>query len=332
MMKTPNEHPGPLLLDYIDGSLSSEDRAVVEAHVGQCDHCRTELRELESLAQILKSEKSRIFCPEPWEIQDLAGRGTPPDYELAEHLRHCPECREEFERFHSDISEESLPPKIKGAFLELISEPVADSRQTESWFQKIADRLAAAINLPVLGLASVAAALIVVALLYPMGQDRSTLLVSSLRWDQNEAGLQGAPKGLEVKPKAAIALMARNLSEPLSRPEVDSMYRAVYPPAELRKKFDFVDPASEATALDRYKERGASKTDLARKLHSELGVSKALFITLSQTENGYTVKYQLIDTKSGDSLGDEVSKGVSKDSLEAELRAGVAKAFTVARE
>jgi predicted anti-sigma-YlaC factor YlaD len=36
-------HPEELLAGYVDGSLSTQDRAAVESHLASCDHCRQEL-------------------------------------------------------------------------------------------------------------------------------------------------------------------------------------------------------------------------------------------------------------------------------------------------
>ncbi|HYH28138.1 MAG TPA: zf-HC2 domain-containing protein [Actinomycetota bacterium] len=38
-----NEHPDHLLAEYVDGALSQEDRAGVEAHVASCGRCRDEV-------------------------------------------------------------------------------------------------------------------------------------------------------------------------------------------------------------------------------------------------------------------------------------------------
>jgi hypothetical protein len=49
-------HPEELLAGYVDGSLSSQDRAGVESHLASCDHCRQEL----SLARGARSALSSL--------------------------------------------------------------------------------------------------------------------------------------------------------------------------------------------------------------------------------------------------------------------------------
>jgi Putative zinc-finger len=48
-------HPGPLLTDYVDGTLAGPDRAAVEAHLASCSSCRAEVTLAGSARSSLRS-------------------------------------------------------------------------------------------------------------------------------------------------------------------------------------------------------------------------------------------------------------------------------------
>jgi predicted anti-sigma-YlaC factor YlaD len=48
-------HPEELLTGYVDGALSTQDRAAVESHLASCDHCRQELTLARSAHSALSS-------------------------------------------------------------------------------------------------------------------------------------------------------------------------------------------------------------------------------------------------------------------------------------
>jgi hypothetical protein len=48
-------HPEELLTGYVDGALSTQDRAAVESHLASCDHCRQELTLARSARSALSS-------------------------------------------------------------------------------------------------------------------------------------------------------------------------------------------------------------------------------------------------------------------------------------
>jgi hypothetical protein len=65
-----------LLVDYYEGSLSSEDRKLVEDHLKVCSHCRKELKEMESLFEVLNQEKTEKMDENFWInfVPEIRGR------------------------------------------------------------------------------------------------------------------------------------------------------------------------------------------------------------------------------------------------------------------
>lgn len=74
-----NEHPEILLAEYVDGTLSSDARAEIEAHLAGCDRCREEL----ALAEEARGALGRLRDVPPPEgltflVRRRAGRGLAP--------------------------------------------------------------------------------------------------------------------------------------------------------------------------------------------------------------------------------------------------------------
>lgn len=61
-----HEHPDALLPWHANGTLTGEERRLVEAHLDQCPRCRRELAFLQRLREMIKSQASS--CEEPGEL------------------------------------------------------------------------------------------------------------------------------------------------------------------------------------------------------------------------------------------------------------------------
>ena len=59
-MTTPT-HPEDLLAPYVDGSLGTDERAVVEAHLAGCDRCRDEVDLARPARAVLASLEATVF-------------------------------------------------------------------------------------------------------------------------------------------------------------------------------------------------------------------------------------------------------------------------------
>lgn len=51
------------LIDYIDGDLDKQEEEVVKNHLGECEECRSELEQLQSIASYIENKKQQIITP-----------------------------------------------------------------------------------------------------------------------------------------------------------------------------------------------------------------------------------------------------------------------------
>ncbi len=322
-MKTQSTtHPEELFLAYLEGALSMEEKMIVEEHLKECGDCRAMLEELRQLCGALEGNRESIFCPEPWELYELAAQGIEPADGLAEHLKQCPECARELEGYRTTAQAEPISPQVTDAFKVFTARQQAPQVPLEG--KGLGARLASffgrLLHAPMLPLASVAAAAVVaVILLYPSQRIEPMLGFSDVQWRVARTGPKGTPKSLVAveKQRVAILLLFEGLREKPSQEFIDSLYRELQPPGELCGRLEFVDPPRVKASISTIQFDPDNHKTVLDRLARDLHVSRALIVSVAVQKNAYRISGQLVDTKTGKSLEQTVISDV-KDSALAE--------------
>jgi len=63
-----------VVTDYLEGVLSSQDRARLEEHLGQCPGCQTYLEQMRQVIQSLGKRNEDSISPGAWETLQQAFR------------------------------------------------------------------------------------------------------------------------------------------------------------------------------------------------------------------------------------------------------------------
>lgn len=325
-MKMPStEHPEGLFLEYLEGALSTEEKMVVEEHLSECGDCRAMLEELRQISGQLKEERESVFCPEPWELHELAIEGREPTGRLAEHLEHCPDCARECLGYRATPQAEHMSHQVTDSFRALAARHQSrhEAQEYESITAKLTAFMSRLFRAPMLPLASVAAAAaLAVVLLYPGGHIEPMVGLSDVPWRTVNAGPNGTAKSLVAveKQRVAILLLFEGLRKRPPQKLIDSLYRELQPPDDLYGRFEFADPASVKASIGGMQIDPDNHKLLLQRLEQHLKASMALIVSVAGQKNAYRVSGQLIDTKTGDSLQRTVVSEVNDADLAATVK------------
>ena len=322
-MKRPStEHPEELFLEYLEGALSTEEHMVVEEHLNECGDCRAMLDELRQISAALGAHRESVFCPEPWELHEQAASGSRPSERIGQHLEQCAECSREWEEYGTPSQPDRMPLQVTDAFKALASRQQSDHepQARKSFAAKAVSHLARLFSVPMLSLVPVAAAAVLaVVLLYPFGPLDPMLGLSTVQWTEMGNGPKATPKSLVAveKQQVAVVLLFDEFYEAPSQELVDSLYQALQPPAELGRKFEFVQPSRLKTSIADVKIDPANPSALLQRLAQDFSVPVAVIVTVTAQETGYRISGELLDTKTGDSLERVVVPQVNDSALAA---------------
>lgn len=324
-MKKPNGtdsigHPGDLLLPYLEDRLSGKDRAMIQEHINTCKECSHEIQMLERLMAKLKANKD-VFCPEPHLLFDFAETGEDPEGKLARHVVRCPLCQENVAAYRAGCEVAVLPEKVQAAYKERFSQ--FSSRQSDvprrSLFADLTDWLAALFKVPAFVLATAAAAILVVVLIYPRGEIEPYIGLSSVTWKQTEDDF--APKSLQVpekKPRVAVVLLFKGFKEQLPQEKIDSLYKDLNPPEEAFERFDFLMPANVQAAL-KGKTDARDEAQAQSQIVGQVDADTAMIIEVISKKSAFEIDGRAIDAKSGKTIDRQSREHVSEAQLASEL-------------
>lgn len=336
-----DDHPKDMLLAYLEGTLSGERSATVEAHINTCHECAGELNSLGNLLGILKTEKD-VFCPEPWELYEFIESGYDPEGRLAGHLEKCPLCCAEVVDYRETAIQKTLPSEIK-AELKKAFPKSAQSRSSneKKVLVRALDWLNSIFRFPTLAIGTAVAAILAVILLYPHGTVPTFIGVSSENW--KEIVPQATPKSLfsgvtarkEIaksaprvghgaskpmlfetpKPRLAPIIIFHGFKKPLPQSTIDSLYEGLKPTVELEKRIQFSTPAELKQFLDKVADRHLSPTEALSEFYKESSIKFALIVNVKAEEDRFGLKSQLIDTHNGKILAESIESRLSDAEL-----------------
>ncbi len=311
-------HPDDLLLPYVEGRLTPEDKIMVEEHLRMCPRCAAEAEEIRGLVAALK-EKKRAFCPEPAVLFEAAKSTMEPREDLSMHLAECAACREELESYRNAPAREAIPldlwRKLEGR---VPQQP--QGRETSHGGRVEADGLwHRLMRWPAFSAAAAAAvaAVLLVVVLFPRGDGDMSVGLSAITWEAAPR-----PKTAMAGDRSPLALVILFKGFPKSMPqrEVDALYQALEPTMELNERYRIVSPADLSRALAGRSKARLGKKEIVASLKKRLDVSTAVLVTISPSGTDFTVEADLVDATRGNSLRQRTADGVSRSDLGARLK------------
>lgn len=339
--KKTDEHLTDLLPMYVDDRLSTDERRLVENHIKECAPCSEEVESLRLVINILRKEKT-VFCPEPWELYEFIEKGTDPSGKMAQHLEDCPLCCAEVAEYKEGSATNKLPDKIKNELRKSFPKPGHSEKfEWKSGFTWAPGWLNSVFKTPALALGTAVAAILAVILLYPHGTPPVSIGVSSENWEEN--GPQGTPKSLfsnaharkeihqpvpsgsrgaartlfldGTKPRVVSIIVFHGSNKPEIQSTVDSLYQALKPNAEIKKRFKFSTPDQLKDFLEKTSDRKLSPTEALSQFYKEFSVNLALIVNVKPNKEKFGLTTEVVDTRTGQSLAEFTRDAITSADL-----------------
>jgi len=295
------DHPDDMLLPYLEGGLTSEERTAVREHLDTCRHCAAEADELKSVTGKLRSEKT-IFCPSPGALFDYAGTGNDPDSEISEHLKECQSCRDEIEGYRlaakaPEVMNNDLWRHVRSRVPVTVDErgaPSGESAPAGFW-----QRLFGRPYLAPMAAAAAAAVILIVVMMEPADLIQPFPGVSSETWE-------GAPrpKTAEVpgRKRAAVLILFKDFAKAPPQKMTDALYKALEPTLEISERYQIISPAELKPIVRKMRFSADHAQASLAGLRRALGVSVAALVTVTASGDRYDVTAELVDTETGRSI------------------------------
>ena len=321
------EHPGELLLAYVEGTVSDDHRSLVEKHMSSCPDCRSEVRELERTIDALKKNKD-LFCPELWELLDFLQRKEDPEGKIADHLTKCPLCRQELEDLKQGCEESAAPESIRNLFREQTKQVVQPetAEPGRSAIARLRELMASMFPRPLLAVASAAAVALLLIFLYPERDVQQIIGLSTIDWqlpDSSEVKLR--PKSLRLmgpsrssavperpRPRVAVLLTFSGFDPPCPQKTIDSLYRSLCPSREIFKRVELIPPSQVKDVLSPLPARSTDPEVLASNLSEKLSLSGVLHLRIAAGDSGYRIRGEITNAATQQSMGKK-EKDVAAD-------------------
>jgi hypothetical protein len=309
------EHPDELLLPYLEDMLSPEQKLDLERHLKGCERCSSELHELDRITAALRKNKL-VFCPDSTEIIQFSESGHDPDGRVSRHLKACPTCLAFAEASRPETSSETMSPELWERLQKRLgtrgTTRVPELKETSPGF---AERFRNWFRVPAFAAGAVAAAILLVVVLYPRDFTIPNMGLSSVTWE-------GAPKPKAIRDRAAFLVTFKGLAQPLSQKRIDEIYQGLKPDMGLSERFEVISP-SELRAAAKSGEVLLDPKQLketVESLNKKLNVSRVAMITLEPSNGKYSVKVELWDAATGSSLNQKTESAIPENLLPEKIR------------
>jgi len=329
------EHPGELLLAYVEGTVSDDDRSRVEKHMSSCADCRSEVLELERTIGALKRNKD-LFCPELWELLDFLQHKEDPEGKIADHLTRCPLCRQELEELKQGCEESAAPESIRNLFREQTKQVVQPetAEQGRSAIARLRELIASMLPRPMLAVASAAAVALLVIFLYPESEVRPIIGLSTIDWQQPDSSeVELTPKSLRLmgpsrssavaehpRPRVAVLLILSGFEPPCPQETIDSLYRSLCPSREIIKRVELIPPSQVKEVLSPLSARPTDPGLLAGNLFEKLSLSGVLHLRITAGDRGHRIEGEMMNAATRESMGKDEKDVASDGDLPEALR------------
>lgn len=309
------QHPDELLLPYLENELSPDQRLDVDQHVSRCERCSSELQKLGRITAALKSNKE-AFCPDSSDIYQYIKTGFNPEGRISRHLEACPTCLAFAEAIRTEASPENMPAALWKQLQERLG--IKDVRQVPvpaSTEPSLAERFRQWFRVPMFAAGAVAAAILLVVVLYPRDFTIPNVGLSAVTWE-------GVPKPKALRTRAAFIMTFKDFADPLPQKRIDEIYQALKPDMDLSQRFEIIPPAELKAAA----KSGEIMIDPQRlgetleSLNKKLNVSRVAMFTLEPSDGKYSAKVQLMDATSGTTLNEKTESAIAENQLSDKIR------------
>jgi anti-sigma factor RsiW len=320
-----NEHPENLLLRYVENDLKPEERSAVEQHMKDCSKCAESVRTLEGVTRRLRDNAEDVICPEASHLYEFVRTGTDPVGKMARHLAHCTFCREEVSIYRDALAaslSQPVPQYIRETFEQNYPAPKERTwLEQETLWSKLQERLRSFFRQPVLVLGTAFVVVLMMAVLYPREGTEPLVALSGVTW--GETGRKWTTMNIspeQGKPRVAVAILLKGFKEQLPQERVDELYNSLEPSPELKKRFEFINPAQLQTLATTDQSRTVRSEGLPEHLSRKIGPIKVVMITVSPELGGFSIESRLVDSETGKILAQALDKQVSPPDLSSKLR------------
>jgi anti-sigma factor RsiW len=316
-----DDHTRNLWVPFLEGLLDPEDQLRVEKHLQSCPDCAADLEETKQwIGMLTKNEE--VFCPEPWELFDRMRTGMAPEREITAHLKKCESCRHAEEAFKAAPLVSGMPDDL-WARMQAKSEPDRRASRDDTfarWVSRFVEAISDFFRIPVLATAgAVAAAVLLVVLLYPGTAVHPVVTLSSVQWEgsflhehrmgEREPTTPQTP-GSTPKEGLTLVLTFANPAQTMPREQIDSLYEEMSPPQGILARYRVVTPKQVKDAVAAGEIHTGTSDELLRGLHDKLAVTKVVLVIIKAQGNQFEIESQLRDTTTGAILKKGSVKGI----------------------
>jgi hypothetical protein len=306
-MNRSDHHMEGLRLPYLEGLLSPEEKADFEDHIHDCPVCRAKLAEMNHWASTLAAN-AQAMCPEPWELFDYVTTGKDALGIVSSHLDKCPSCSEVADSFRTHADREGVPGHLWEKMRGTAGEPPAERRTAplSDRLIELLDRLWFFCRPVVLVPAAVAATVLLLIVFYPTHPATRLVALSSVTWTPESSTLNimgdSPPESLPAdakKKRLAVVILLTNFKQPPDQNRIDSFYRSIEPPINIRDRYDLVSPAVFDHAIGRDPARPVDDQSIVAGMRSKLEVSEVLLVEIVQSGKSFSIEARLRNTGTG---------------------------------
>jgi anti-sigma factor RsiW len=315
------KHIDELCLAYVEDVLSPEERGPIEQHLESCPACAKQTEDMSSWLAFVKHNKHAL-CPEEWELFDYAQCNRDVAGFLEAHLEACSECRLRVQEYRSETAGHGVPEELWENMTHSSKAPEeASAEPGTSWFHRLREIFTHSFAPPLALAGAVAAAVLLVVLVYRSGPSGPFLGLSSISWAPNRTGmtLMGEPEAgsqaAEKRPRLASVVYFKDVPQPPDPDQIDATYRLLDPGRVVRSHYDVVQPSHVKEALQAAGITKGNVTEVLRILRERLSVDRVMVMTLSEQGARFTIQARLMDTATGKVMREHKMVGVPTSRL-----------------
>lgn len=202
--------------------------------------------------------------------------------------------------------------------------------ESPSLLERVRDWLSPLFQVPVMTLATVAAAVLVLVIVWPRGVPEEIVALSTTKWAEPTFTLMGprpSPKPKIMppaeRPKLAMVVTFRNLEGPLDQNLVDSVYSSIQPTEPMKQRFDIIPPNEIKEAVTKGEVQVAPTNEFIKGLNTQLQVSKVLMLNIVAQDSRYGLEGDYKDLNTGESRKIKMEKEVNAAELPSAVRKSV---------
>ena len=128
------------------------------------------------------------------------------------------------------------------------------------------------------------------------------------------------PKPKSLPEKAAFVVLFKDFKDPLPQEQIDSLYEALKPSAELNDRYNIVSPQETSEVIKSGKVPSHDRSAMIDGLRKNLNISRVLVFTVFPSADEPAARIEFIDTISGKTLQTKTEEEIKQSELSARVR------------